>query len=188
MSGATVAIPSVREVRAGLREARRAHSDRTLGELLTDVYLVGFIVVLYGGSTVVWTRKVLSRPIETPGTTSDQRAWLVVALLLPAGALLWRGMRAVGPLVTTPAAQAGARHPVDRARWLRASLWLTLSGTTLVGAVVGVVAAWAGLSAGLSATMVGWAVVAGAGGGAILGAFAVIGQPAAPSGAPARSR
>ena len=48
-AGVAPRIPAVTELRRALRRTRRAHSDRTLGELLTDVYLLAFIVVLYGG-------------------------------------------------------------------------------------------------------------------------------------------
>ena len=59
-------VPSVRDLRTALRRNRRAHSDRTLGELLTDVYLLAFLVVLYGGAGAYSLRRHLSQPLPAP--------------------------------------------------------------------------------------------------------------------------
>src|SRR5215475_2127578 len=96
-------IPRVRDVRTRLRRVRRTHSDRTLGELLTDVYLIGFLVVLYGGSAAVSLERHLARPFTGPVGLESTRAWLLVALLVTATAIAWRGLRSLGPLLTTPA-------------------------------------------------------------------------------------
>src|ERR1700704_5048055 len=60
MTSATGVIPTVRDLRLQWRRARRSHSDRSLGELLTDVYLVAFLAVLYGGSAAVSIRRTLT--------------------------------------------------------------------------------------------------------------------------------
>ena len=58
--------PAGPELRRRLRRVRRAHSDRTLGELLTDVYLIAFLVVLYGGSAAFSLRRHLAQPLPAP--------------------------------------------------------------------------------------------------------------------------
>jgi hypothetical protein len=168
-----VAIPSVRHVRRWLRAARRAHSDRTLGELLGDVYMFALLGALYGGSSVVSIRRHLAQPLGAP-VAQTARAWLVAALVVTAVVVAWRGLRMLGPLVTTPAAQAWCvASPIDRADWLRVPLWWLLVVTACVGAGVAVLAAWAGLSTG---TEYGWAAAAGVGLGSALGALAVVAQ------------
>jgi len=156
----TAAVPSVRSVRRWLRRARLAHSDRTLGELLSDVYMFALLAALYGGSSVVAIRRHLAEPLGVPAG-QESRAWLVLALLVMAVALAWRALRMLGPLLTTPAAQSWCvATPVDRADWLRRPLrWVTLV-IALVGSGVAVLGAWAGLSTG---TAYGWAATAGIG-------------------------
>jgi hypothetical protein len=171
----------VAEVRVALRQVRRAHSDRTLGELLTDVYLVGFIAILYGGGGAVAIRRHLASPLTGPPGDAAVRAWLAVALLLVLTALAWHGLRAVGPLVTTPAVQSWVlATPVDRAGWLRVPLIFLLAGSTVAGAALGLLAAWAG------GANEWWAVVAGAGAGVALAAAAVTTQASPPRAAERR--
>jgi hypothetical protein len=170
MTTTTAPIPAVRDLRRLLRQARRAHSDRTLGELLTDVYLIGFIAILYGGSAVVSIRQHLARQLGGPAGTEATRSWLILALLATVAALVWRLLRLVGPLVTTPAAQAWCvSTPIDRAAWLTTPLTWLLVYSGLLGAAVGVTAAWAGLSSGY-----GWAALAGAGFAVVLSSVAVM--------------
>jgi hypothetical protein len=167
-----VVIPQVRHLRVQLRQVRRTHSNRTLGELLTDVYLFAFLGVLYGGSAAASIRRHLARPpTVTPGSESA-RAWMIVALLAVTAVLAWRGLRLVGPLLTTPAAQAWCvSTPIDRADWLATPMWWLLGTCAVAGAAVGVLAAWAGLS-----TLYGWAALAGAASAVALAAAAVVVQ------------
>ena len=51
-----------------------------------------------------------AQPLTGPAGSASQRAWLVIGLSSLI-ALLWRGLRMVGPLVTTPAAQAARLDP-----------------------------------------------------------------------------
>jgi hypothetical protein len=169
----TVAAPSARHVRRWLRRARLAHSDRTLGELLGDVYMFALLAALYGGSSVVSIRRHLAEPLGVPAG-QEARAWLVLALLVLAVAVAWRALRTLGPLLTTPAAQFWCvATPVDRSDWLRRPLrWLTLA-TALAGAGLAVLAAWAGLATG---TGYAWAAAAGVGFGTAVGGLAVVAQ------------
>jgi Family of unknown function (DUF6297) len=174
MTTTTVApgIPSVREVRTRLRRARRAHSDRTLGELLTDVYLIAFLVVLYGGSGAVTLRRHLAKPVGGPIGLESTRSWLVVALLVTVGILGWRGLRTLGPLITTPAAQSWCLStPIDRGGWLRLPLYAVLAGSAAVGVIVGVLAEWLGLR-----TSVFWAAFVGAAVGVMLAGLSAVVQ------------
>ena len=172
MTSATGVIPTVRDLRLQLRRARRSHSDRSLGELLTDVYLVAFLAVLYGGSAAVSIRRTLARPMGAPVGTESTRVWLIVALLVVTAAFAWRGLRMVGPLITTPAAQAWVvSTPIDRAAWLRTPLAWLMAFCALGGAAVAVLATWAGLSAAFA-----WVGVAGAAIGVGLASVAVVTQ------------
>jgi Family of unknown function (DUF6297) len=165
-------VPSVRDLRKALRRNRRAHSDRTVGELMTDVYLLAFLVVLYGGAGAYSLRRHLSQPLPAPAGTEASRSWLLVALLLAVGALAWRALRLVGPLVTTPAVQAWILStPIDRRDWLITPLWWLSVAAGAGGAVVGALAAWAGLSPQFAV-----AALAGAGFGTALAALAVTAQ------------
>jgi hypothetical protein len=169
----TAAIPSVRSLRRRLRRTRRTHSDRTLGDLLGDVYMFALIGVLYGGSAAVSIRRHLAEPLEAPADPVP-RAWLVLALLMVVTVLSWRALHLLGPLITTPAAQAWCvATPVGRAAWLRTPMGWLLTVTGAVGAGFAVLAAWAGLA---GAAAFAWAAVAGAGLGAALAATAVLMQ------------
>lgn len=174
MTTLTTSIPPVAQVRQRLRKVRRTHSDRTLGELLTDVYLIAFLVVLYGGSASFSLRRHLAKPFAGPVGLESTRAWLIVAMAVLIGTLAWRGLRALGPLITTPAALSWCLStPIDRAAWLRTPLtWLLVFGG-LAGAVLGSLASWAGLSGTGVSLATGWAAVAGAGIGVALAGAAV---------------
>jgi hypothetical protein len=172
MTTVTAEIPKVSDLRLLLRQARRAHSDRTLGELLTDVYMVLFLAVLYGGSAAVSIKRHLAQPLGAPVGTESTRLWLLIALLVVSVAFAWRGLRMVGPLLTTPPAQAWVvSTPIDRADWLRAPLVFLVVISAIGGAAVAELAAWAGLT-----TALGLAALAGAGTGVLLAGAAVVAQ------------
>jgi hypothetical protein len=182
----TTVVPEAAEVRVALRRVRRTHSDRTLGELLTDVYLLAFVTLLYGGAGAVSIRRHLAQPLVGPAGTAAVRAWLVLGLLVTVAALLWHGLRTLGPLVITPAVQSWVlATPVDRGGWLRPPLVLLLSVTAVIGGGIGVLAGWAGLArigtagapaaSGATAAL-GWSLLSGAGLGAGLAGAAVVFQ------------
>ena len=177
MTTVEAAVPPVAQLRQRLRKVRRTHSDRTLGDLLTDVYLVAFLVVLYGGSTAFSLRRHLAQPFGGPRGLEQTRAWLIVAVLVVVVTLAWRGLRALGPMITTPAALSWCLStPIDRAQWLRTPLVWLLAFAAVVGAAVGALANWAGLSGtGIGLTTL-WAAIAGAGGGVALAGAAVVSQ------------
>jgi hypothetical protein len=144
-----------------------------MGDLLTDVYMLAFVGLLYGGGAAESIRRHLALPATGAAQGMALRGWLVLALLATAGALVWRALRAVGPLVTTPAAQSWVlATPIDRAGWLRLPYVALLVLSGLLGAGVGVLAAWAG-----NVLAIGWSGLAGAGAGVALAAGAVAVQP-----------
>ena len=179
-------VPPAAEVRVALRRVRRTHSERTLGELLTDVYLLAFLAVLYGGAGTVSIRRHLAQPLVGPAGTAALRAWLVLGLLVTIAALLWHGLRTLGPLVIVPAVQSWVlATPVDRGGWLRVPLGLLLTVGGVIGAAIGVLAGWAGLFVrgtaggavtGDGAAALGWLLVSGIGAGLALASAAVVAQ------------
>jgi hypothetical protein len=175
-------VPAPADVRVALRQVRRSHSDRTLGDLLTDVYLFAFVAVLYGGGASVPIRRHLAQPLAGPAGSASVRAWLVLGLLIVVTALVWRGLRMVGPLVTTPAAQSWVlATPIDRAGWLRLPFGALLVAAGLFGAGVGTLAGWAGLAGGRFGEL--WSVLIGSALGVLVAAAAVDEQqPARSSG------
>lgn len=174
-------VPTPADVRVALRQVRRSHSDRTLGDLLTDVYLFAFVAVLYGGGASVPIRRHLAQPLTGPAGSASLRAWLVIGLLIVLTALVWRGLRMVGPLVTTPAAQSWVlATPVDRAGWLRLPFVSLLVFAGLFGAGVGLLAGWAGLAGGRFGAL--WSVLIGSALGVLVATAAVEEQQ--PGGSP----
>jgi Family of unknown function (DUF6297) len=172
MMTAAPTIPAVRDVRSRLRRVRRSHSDRSLGELLGDVYMFALLAALYGGSSAVSIRHRLGRPPEAVAGTEATRAWLVLALVVAAAVFTWRGLRTLGPLLSTPAAQAWCvATPIDRAGWLRTPMAWLLATAAVAGAGAAVLAAWAGLS-----TAFAWVALTGAGCAVTLGALAIVAQ------------
>jgi len=167
------AIPTVRDLRRRLRRLRRAHSERTLGDLMTDVYIIGFVVVLYGGSASVALRRHLAQRFGGPVGFEATRGWLMVAVLVVLAAVAWRGLRALGPLLTTPAALSWClATPIDRSAWLRTPLRWELAISAVLGAITGTFAGWAGFgTAGLT-----WAPAIGAAVGVALTGAAVAAQ------------
>ncbi len=169
-------VPPVRELRRRLRRVRRTHSDRTLGELLTDVYLITFVVALYGGSAVVSLHRHLAKPTGGPVGLETTRAWLILAILAVTATLAWRGLTSFGPLLTTPAAQSWCLStPIDRAGWLRLPLIWVLGAAAVAGAGAGVLAGWLGLP-----TSAAWAGLSGAAAGVGIAAASVRAQSRRP--------
>jgi hypothetical protein len=123
-------VPTAREVRRRLRRARSAHRDTTLGAILTDVYMVAMAVAIYGALAVTAIRRHLRLPPAGSAAETGVRAWLLVAVALVLGALVWHAVRDLGPLYVTAAARYwAAGTPVDRAGWLRPGLgWVALAG------------------------------------------------------------
>ena len=174
MTTTLVRPPTAREVRVRLRRARRGHHDKSLGDFLTDLYVVGWFVVMYGFVLVQAARQYL-HPASGGTARPAERYWIGVAVVVAAAGLAWLALRAVGPLLVTPAAQTWfVSTPVDRRGWLLPRLWALLTGAAVGSAVLAV--AGTGLGARPEP---GWAVLAGALLGVAAAALAVAAQGSA---------
>ncbi|MCG6954831.1 MAG: DUF6297 family protein [Gemmatimonadetes bacterium] len=159
MSAASAAaLPSAREWRVWVRRARRDHHARSLGDVLTDVYMLLWLFLVYGGALVASVHRHLQHPSGTP-FAGPEPFWVGVSVLLVGSGLVWQALRAVGPLMATPAEQAwGISTPVSRRAWLSprfvALVLSTSVGLALVAAAVSVLGlhhnepGWAALAAG----------------------------------------
>ncbi|RZT78177.1 hypothetical protein EV382_1358 [Micromonospora violae] len=167
-------VPTARQVRTHLRRARSRHHDHSLGDVLGDAYVMVLFVGMYGWFAISASRNLLDSPTvgrAEPGV----RWWLAVAALLAGAGLAWRGLRALGPLLVTPATQSWAvSGPIDRRAWLAPRFVLLLVGAAAGTAALAVaVAALGGVS---DPTALGWAAAAGAGWGAAALALSVVAQ------------
>ncbi|GHJ08276.1 hypothetical protein TPA0907_26430 [Micromonospora humidisoli] len=174
-----LATPTPRQVRARLRDARRRHHPGSLGEVLTDAYVVVLFVALYGWFAVAAIRDHLTAP-QVARTDPGDRYWIAVAAVTAGAGLVWWGLRLTGPLLVTPAAQAWlVSSPVDRRAWLLPRFGALVGGGTVGGGVLAVAAAVAGghdRPADLA-----WAAVAGVSCGATATGWAVVAQSARPT-------
>ncbi|MFG1916848.1 DUF6297 family protein [Micromonospora sp. NPDC048898] len=167
-------VPTARQLRTHLRRARGRHHDHSLGDVLGDAYVIVLFVGMYGWFAISASRDLLDSPTvgqAEPGV----RWWLALAALLAGAGLAWRGLRALGPLLVTPATQSWAvSAPVDRRAWLAPRFVLLLLGAAAGTAALGVaVAALGGVS---DPAALGWAAAAGAGWGAAALALSVVAQ------------
>ncbi|MGW3606599.1 DUF6297 family protein [Micromonospora sp. NPDC005161] len=174
VADAPAGVPTARQVRTHLRRARRRHHDHSLGDVLGDAYVMVLFVGMYGWFAISASRDMLNSPTvgqADPGV----RWWLAVAALLAGAGLAWRGLRALGPLLVTPATQSWvASAPIDRRAWLAPRLGVLLTAAAAGTALLGVaVAALGGVS---DPTALGWAAAAGAGWGAAALALSVVAQ------------
>ena len=86
--------------------------------MLTDAYVVLLFVALYGWFAVAAIRDHLAAPQVAPTDPGD-RYWIAVAAVTAGAGLAWWGLRLIGPLLVTPAAQTWlVSSPVDRRAWL----------------------------------------------------------------------
>ena len=171
-----MAVPSARLWRRRLRELQRGHHVRSRGELLTQLYTLLWIGVIYGGAFASEVSRISASP--TAGIVSVERQWIAAAVLLASAGLGWKSLRALGPLLVTPAEQTwGLSSPIDRHEWLLPRFSLLLAGGALTGAAA------AGLVAFLT-TPGGALAIAVASGGCLGAAFiagGVVAQNAAGS-------
>ncbi|HLL66328.1 MAG TPA: DUF6297 family protein [Micromonosporaceae bacterium] len=181
-----VDIPTARQLRIRLRRGRRAHSGRNLGEALTDLYIVVLCLVMYGTAAIA----TLADQVHAPGAgqhSVQARTWLLAAIAVAITGAAWRGLRAIGPLLATPANLTWcAATPVDRRGWLLPRFAGLLVAAATVGAAIGgsaaVVASPGGLTGDDAFARVAAAALLGAACATMLCALAVVGQ-ATPSAA-----
>ncbi|MEU8421731.1 DUF6297 family protein [Micromonospora sp. NPDC048835] len=174
IAAAPTGVPTARQLRTHLRRARSRHHDHSLSDVLGDAYVIVLFTGMYGWFAISASRDLLDSPTvgqAEPGV----RWWLVVAALLAGAGLAWRGLRALGPLLVTPATQSWATSaPIDRRAWLAPRFVLLLLGSAVGTAALAVaVAALGGVG---DPAALGWAAAAGAGWGAAALALSVVAQ------------
>jgi hypothetical protein len=168
-------VLSARELRVALRHGRRQHHSRSLGDFLTDLYLLAFLALMYGYVIVHAARQYLHSPTAGHGDQAE-RYWLGAAAVLAGAGFAGQGLRAVGPLLSTPAAYTWVvATPVSRRGWLLPRLAGLLLGAAVSTAALATAAAGAGLGSSL-----GWAALAGAGYGVAGAALCVVAQTTSP--------
>ncbi|MFC4016974.1 DUF6297 family protein [Micromonospora sp. GCM10011542] len=167
-------VPTARQLRSQLRRARRRHHPHSLGDVLGDAYVIVLFTAMYSWFLVDAGRRMLDSP--TVGSAEPGvRWWLALAALLAGAGLAWQGLRALGPLLVTPATQSWLTSaPVSRRAWLAPRLALLLTagagGTALLGGALAL------LGDVTDPTALGWAALAGAGWGTAGVALSVIAQ------------
>jgi hypothetical protein len=137
-------VPAPRQIRRRMRGLRRAHHTGSLADVLTDAYIIVLIVAFYGWGAVSGVRRFLASPA---GQQSDAsvRYWIAVAAGIAAAGLVWQGLRAVGPLFVTPAAQTWVfSSPVDRRDLLLPRFSALILGAAATIGVFGLAAGFAG--------------------------------------------
>ncbi|WP_426247504.1 DUF6297 family protein [Nocardioides sp. LHG3406-4] len=175
--------PGIAELRADIREWRRGRATASRSEVLQDLYVALFAVLMLGAmavNVVVGFRREADDLCVTAGCTGARAVlpWLTIAATLAAVLAL---ARLLGPVFTTPAAGAWLLStPVDRASLLRRRLLVMSSLAAAIALAVSLPAT--GL-AGLAP----WAVVASSAAAAVAGvgvvALAAVSQERGRSGA-----
>lgn len=170
-----LAIPSPRAWRKRASEGRRKHRSRTLGETFTDLYTLLWFVLIYGGALY----SEVSRHLRTPGAVEGQvaRHWLGVAALLAGAGVAWRGLRALGPMLATPAEQYWVvSSPVSRRGWLAGRF----VGVLVAGMAAGAAAAFTVVLLGIRSRGAGLAALGGMVYGVLVASASVLAQSAGP--------
>jgi Family of unknown function (DUF6297) len=145
-----------------------------VGDTLTDLYMMVWVVAVYGGALVPAVRRHLRAPAPARAIAAEH-AWISIAVLLTSAGLAWQGLRALGPLLATSPEQVWVvATPVDRRGWLLPRFVALLLACALGGAVATALVALLGLRGAGP----GLAALAGAAYGALLAASCVTGQGA----------
>jgi hypothetical protein len=151
-----IAVPdSTQPAIALLRELRRGHGKKQAASVAYWVYLVAFLVLVYGGSVIAAAVRALRHPpaatAQTPHVLQAAPAGLaalaLIVLVVLARDALWRGP------VTLPQAAVDwlLGTPVDRGALLRPRFRLSAALAILAGAAAGIVPAAALVALGLGA-------------------------------------
>jgi hypothetical protein len=149
-----IAVPeSTEPTIALLRELRRGRGRQRAASAAYWIYVVGLIVVVYGGAQIASAFHALRHPPPPTGLTprvlhaapAGLAALAVIVLLVLLRDALWRGPVTL-PQVTVDWVLG---TPVDRGRLLRPRFRVSAAGAVVAGAAVGIVPAaaliWLGL-------------------------------------------
>lgn len=166
------APPPDGELKTRLRRARRRHRDRSIGDLLTDLYLIAFLIAIYGWAAVDSAGDFLHRQVAAAPADPGARYWIGIGAGIALAGFVWQGLTTVGPLQVGPAVQSWlASTPMSR----RALLAPRFAGLALVAAfgaaLLGAAVAAIGRSGGYL-----WAALAGLAWGTVFAAGAVAAQ------------
>lgn len=174
----TAPPPSARAVQARLRRARRAHRSRSLGDLLTDVYLIVLLVAIYGWAVVEAAGDFLHHQVVREPADPGVRYWIAVGFALALAGLAYRGLAAIGPLQMSPALLSWvASAPLAR-RDLLLPRFAVLVAAVASGAGLLALAA-AAVARSTAPAGYAWAALAGLSWGTIAASLGVAAQAAA---------
>ncbi|GIF67817.1 hypothetical protein Ais01nite_58520 [Asanoa ishikariensis] len=166
------APPRSGELKARLRRARRKHRDRSIGDLLTDLYMIAFLIAIYGWAAVDSAGDFLHRQVAAAPSDPGARYWIGVGAGIALAGFVWQGLTTVGPLQVGPAVQSWlASTPLSR----RALLAPRFAGLALAGSLGAAVLGAASAAVGRSGGYV-WAALAGLAWGTTFAAGTVAAQ------------
>ncbi|MDG4826795.1 DUF6297 family protein [Asanoa sp. WMMD1127] len=166
------APPPAGELKARLRRARRRHRDHSIGDLLTDLYMIAFLIAIYGWAGVDAVSGFLHRQVAAAPADPGARYWIGIGASVALAGFVWQGLTAVGPLQVGPAVQSWvASTPLSR----RALLAPRFAGLALAAAGGAAVLGATAAAIGRSGDYV-WAAVAGLAWGVVFAAGAVTAQ------------
>jgi hypothetical protein len=103
--------------------------------LFTDLYILLWVAAVYGGGFVSVVRGHLMAVANAPGIVPE-RQWVGLAMVLTTAGLASWALRALGPLIASPAEQTwGVTSPIDRGSWLLPRFVMLLVAGMVSGAV-----------------------------------------------------
>ncbi|GAA2757573.1 DUF6297 family protein [Actinopolymorpha rutila] len=175
--GRPITVPTSRHLRRELRQRRRDHSNRTLGQALDDLYLWLFAVLMVGsmaGTTLSRAWLEIAR-CSGPGCV-DARLVLPLPLGAAVLALAVRTLVALGPMVASRASGTFLLStPVDRRGLLLRPAAALMAGAIVLGA--GLVSVLVLLTSS-HPVAIGAGALAGAGVGVVAVAASILAQGA----------
>ena len=102
MSQLAVGVPRAVAWRRRVRRARRRHRWRSLGETLSNLYMLLWLVGVYGVGLLPALREHFRTVRTLPAAAASARYWIVVAVLLAGARPARPAIRAGGPPLAPP--------------------------------------------------------------------------------------
>lgn len=162
-----------RELRLLISDWRRGRATRTLGQVLSDGYVVVLAVVVFGAMLVTVLVDAQSQSAACASAScTTARTLLPWSMLATVGALAASASRLFGPVVASAAEGFWLfEAPLDRRRLLARRTLTAIAGSLLGGAALGALVATLIGTGG--AQILGWAAASGTAAGAVVAASAV---------------
>ena len=86
-----------------------------LCDLLTDLYMIAFLIAIYGWAGIDSVSNLLHREVAASPADPAARYWIGVGAGIALSGFVWQGLTAVGPLQVGPAVQSWlASTPISR--------------------------------------------------------------------------